>query len=253
MILYFSGTGNSRYVAKIIQRITNDDIASINDFMKKEIKASFNSTNPFVVVVPIYAWKIPKIVDTFIRNSDFIGSNDIYFIFTCASESHNAVHYVKNICTDKNLHFKGCSTVIMPSNYILMPGVPDKIEASLIIKNATIEATSIGYNIKNNQFLKKEKITNYSKFMSKFINPLFYKFYVNSKSFYVTNSCTSCKKCISLCPINNVKMEGNKPIWGKKCTHCMACICGCPNESIEYKNKSEGKPRYYLDEFYINE
>ena len=35
MILYFSGTGNSFYVAKKIQSITEDKIISINEFIKK--------------------------------------------------------------------------------------------------------------------------------------------------------------------------------------------------------------------------
>jgi MinD superfamily P-loop ATPase len=30
----------------------------------------------------------------------------------------------------------------------------------------------------------------------------------------------------------------------------MACICGCPKTAIEYKNKTQGKERYYLQEKY---
>jgi len=26
----------------------------------------------------------------------------------------------------------------------------------------------------------------------------------------------------------------------------MACICGCPKEAIEYKEKTQGKTRYFL-------
>ena len=38
MILYFSGTGNSEYVAKIIVKENNDDLLSINDWMKNNKK-----------------------------------------------------------------------------------------------------------------------------------------------------------------------------------------------------------------------
>ena len=38
MILYFSGTGNSEYVAKIIVTENNDDLLSINDWMKNNKK-----------------------------------------------------------------------------------------------------------------------------------------------------------------------------------------------------------------------
>ena len=35
MILYFSGTGNSRYVARKIAEISGDDVISINERLKK--------------------------------------------------------------------------------------------------------------------------------------------------------------------------------------------------------------------------
>jgi epoxyqueuosine reductase QueG len=42
-------------------------------------------------------------------------------------------------------------------------------------------------------------------------------------------------------------MKEDKPSWQNNCTHCMACISGCPTLAIEYKNKTQGKPRYYLE------
>ena len=57
--------------------------------------------------------------------------------------------------------------------------------------------------------------------------------------------------CVKLCPLNNVEMDGSRPAWGKRCTHCMACICGCPHEAIEYKNKTQGRRRYYLQDTYV--
>ena len=49
------------------------------------------------------------------------------------------------------------------------------------------------------------------------------------------------------CPLNNIRLENGKPVWGKNCTHCMACICYCPKEAIEYGKKSKGKPRYHFE------
>ena len=51
----------------------------------------------------------------------------------------------------------------------------------------------------------------------------------------------------SLRPLNNIRLENGKPVWGKHCTHCMACICYCPKEAIEYGKKSKGKPRYHFE------
>ncbi|MBS5951111.1 MAG: EFR1 family ferrodoxin, partial [Clostridium sp.] len=56
-----------------------------------------------------------------------------------------------------------------------------------------------------------------------------------------------CGKCVKLCPLNNIELVKGKPKWGEKCTHCMACISRCPKEAIEYKNKTKGRNRYYLE------
>lgn len=245
MILYFTGTGNSRYTAQAIKEVTGDEIVSINELMKKGSKSSFHSKEPFVFVAPVYAWRMPKVVEAFIRNSDFTGSTHAYFILTCGSETHNAVHYVRKLCNEKKLDFKGFSTVVMPSNYIVMSEVSDKAKATSVIKRALPKILAIGERIKNRQSLEAEKITISDRAMSGFINPLFYMTYVSDKGFYSTDACITCKKCVSLCPLNNIKMEKNKPNWGGNCTHCMACISACPKEAIEYKNKSKGQPRYY--------
>lgn len=245
MILYFSGTGNSRYTAQAIQKVTNDEVVSMNELIKRGSKVSFHSNEPFVFVTPTYGWRIPKIVEAFIKNADFNGSSQAYFILTCGTGTHNAVHYARKLCNEKKFDFMGFSTVIMPENYIAMFEVPDKVQSAYIIKKALPQIFAIGERIKHHQFLDVEKVTIYGRFISRAINPLFYMTSVSAKGFYVTNACIGCKKCVNLCILNNIKMEGNKPVWGKSCTHCMACICACPKEAIEYKNKSKGKPRYY--------
>jgi len=245
MILYFTGTGNSHYTAQAIQKITNDELVSMNELIKNGIKVSLNSQEPYIFITPTYAWRIPKVVEDFIQNTHFNGSSRAYFILTCGTGTNNAVHYVKKLCKKKKFDFMGFSSIVMPENYIAMFEVPDKVQASSIIKKALPKIIAIGEQIKQHQFLDVEKITICSRAISRFINPLFYMFSVSAKGFYVTNACVGCKKCVDLCPLNNIKIKGNKPSFGKDCTHCMACICACPKEAIEYKNKSKGKPRYY--------
>lgn len=245
MILYFSGTGNSKYVSEVIGKITNDTIVSVNEILKNKSNGIQNSDKPFVFVCPTYAWRIPKVFEEFIKNTTFTGTNKAYFILTCGTETHNALHYVKNLCKEKNMILSGFSSIIMPENYIAMFDAPDKKEADTIIKTAFPQITALGDQIKREEILPEEVVSKKSKFISSVVNPLFYKACVSAKGFYATDRCINCGKCKNLCPLNNVEMNNQKPSWGKNCTHCMACICGCPTEAIEYKTKSIGKPRYY--------
>ena len=76
------------------------------------------------------------------------------------------------------------------------------------------------------------------------VNAAFYRFQVKAKAFTVSDACIACGKCVALCPLGNVRLQGGRPVWSDHCTHCMACICGCPAKAIEYGRISRGKPRY---------
>jgi ferredoxin len=245
MILYFSGTGNSRYAAQAIGTVTGDAVVSINKLLKKGSRQSLRSEQPFVVVCPTYAWRMPRVVQEFIRETCFEGSRQMYFVLTCGGETNNAMYYARKICKEKDFEFMRFSSVLMPENYIAMFEVPDKDEAEAIIQQATPQILAIGEFIKAGQLLPEEKIRPGGRFMSSVVNPLFYRTFISAKGFYSTAACTGCGKCAGLCPLNNIVVENGKPRWGADCTHCMACICACTFEAIEYNDKSQGKPRYY--------
>ncbi len=248
MILYFSGTGNSRYTAQMIGLVTGDKIVSIKDLLKDGSKELIHSVEPFVFVCPTYGWRIPRIVNAFIRKTRFTGSNKAYFVLTCGGEPGNAAHYAKKLCIDKKFYFLGLAGIVMPENYVAMFEVPDTLQAKAIIKKAIPRILAVAECIKKGQALPHEKVTFIDRQKSGIVNAVFYRFFVKAKGFYSTDACIGCGKCAGLCPLDNIKLVGGKPLWGKCCTHCMACICGCPSAAIEYKNNSKGKPRYFNTE-----
>lgn len=250
MILYFSGTGNSRYVAEVIGKTTSDEIVSVNDLIKKGKLKTLSSDRPFVFVCPTYSWRIPRILEEFINKTTFTGNRNVYFILTYGDSDHGALHYVKRLCKKKDFILEGYAGVIMPENYIAMFNAPDKSEADLIIQKALPQILILAEQIKKKQPFPKVHITQRSRVKSLITNPLFYITSVSAKGFYSTNTCISCGKCQQVCPLNNVTLVNEKPQWGNKCTHCMACICACPKEAIEYKNKTQGKHRFYNNEHY---
>lgn len=245
MILYFSGTGNSRFTAQMIGSVTGDKTESVNARIKSKNNEALHSEHPFVFVCPTYAWRMPRIVEDFILKTRLTGSNSAYFVLTCGGEPGNAARYAAKLCRDKGLRFLGLAGVVMPENYVAMFEVPDKKQADAIIQKAIPRILDIAEHIKNTRPFPKQKAMLIDRIKSGIVNDVFYPLYVNAKGFYTTEACIGCGKCAALCPLNNIALSEGKPKWGQSCTHCMACICGCPSEAIEYKNNSKGKPRYY--------
>ena len=131
----------------------------------------------------------------------------------------------------------------MPENYIAMFSAPEEPEAKKIIQKALPVIDEISGAIKNGRALQ-EPVNITGRIESSVINPVFYAMSVKDRPFTVSNSCTGCGLCESLCPMNNITVREGKPVWKGNCTHCMACICHCPQEAIEYGRASVGKPRY---------
>ena len=64
MIFYFTGTGNSKYIASKIANETGDELISITENIKTGAARSFSVGKDVVFVLPTYAWRIPRVVKT---------------------------------------------------------------------------------------------------------------------------------------------------------------------------------------------
>lgn len=244
MVLYFSGTGNSAYVAKKIANGVQDEIISLNDKIRNSDYTKLNSAKPWIFVVPTYGWQIPRIVRDWILRADLHGNRQAYFVMTCGGDIGNAGKYVKELCGKKGFQYMGCLEVVMPENYVAMFPVPDEEKAKEIIERAEPVIAEAINCIQNGKAFPGKKIGMGDKISSGVVNSVFYPVFVHAKKFYTTSECVGCGVCAKVCPLQNVTMEKGKPKWGDHCTHCMACICKCPKKAIEYGNKSKGKPRY---------
>ena len=74
MILYFSGTGNSKYVAKRIADALGDALVNLNDRIKASDTSSVETGERVIIVTPTYAWRIPRVVCDWLRKTELRGA-----------------------------------------------------------------------------------------------------------------------------------------------------------------------------------
>ena len=247
MILYFTGTGNSRYIAERIAEALGDELLSMNDRIKAGAHSPVETDERLVIVTPTYAWRIPRIVRDHLAETDFPCGAQAWFVMTCGSEIGNAAKYNRALCQEKQLSYMGTAQIVMPENYIAMFNAPQAEEARQIVVRAEPDIDRAVSAIAANQAFPQLRNNLYDRFMSGPVNPIFYSFFVKASAFTAGDACTGCGQCARFCPTNNIAIENGKPVWGGNCTHCMACICRCPAEAIEYGKKSLGKPRYHFE------
>lgn len=253
MILYFTGTGNSQYVAERIATALGDQLLSMNDRIKLEYTSPIKTSERLVIVTPTYAWRIPHLVENWLHRMEFPGARQGWFVMTCGSEIGNAAKYNRRLCEEKQLTYMGTAQIVMPENYIAMFNTPQAEEARQIIVKAEPDIDRAVSAIREDLALPLPRNSLYDRFMSGPVNSAFYALFVKDKAFIVSEACVGCGQCASLCPTNNITLQDGKPVWGSDCTHCMACICHCPIEAIEYGKKSASKPRYRMENVFLKD
>ncbi len=244
MILYFSGTGNSRHLAEVIAAETKDTLCDAAALIKAGEHPTFASESPYVFVAPVYAWRFPRVLERWIGTCRFTGNKKAYFVLSCGDSIGAAEKYVKRFAEAQGFAYMGTAEVVMPENYIVMFQAPSEQEETPIIAKGSAKTQELCKQILSEEPLVPKKISFVGRLCSDLVNPLFYRFYIGAKKFHVTAACIACGLCASSCPLNNITVQDGQPIWGRNCTHCMACIANCPTEAIEYGKNTEGKRRY---------
>ena len=245
MVFYFSGTGNSKYIGRRIADGIGDNIFAINSALKKNELFDDSNIDLLVFSIPTYAWRIPRVVEDWIKNSTFKNNAKVYFVMNCGGEIGNAEKYLIRLCKECHLEFMGCAEIVMPENYLAMFSTPTPEQGKKIIARAEPVIDNIITSIQKKIKFPSHKANFTGKAMSSIVNLLFYPLCVKANKFTVdTEKCISCGKCAVECPLNNIKLKGGIPMWDKSCTHCMACISVCPETAIEYGKNSINRQKY---------
>jgi len=136
MILYFTGTGNSRYVAQRIAERMGDEAHCINDKIREKDTRPMKGDGSLIVVAPTYAWRLPRIVVEWLIKTPFPDTKEAWFVMDCGDGIGAAGRYNRQLCAEKGWIYKGTAQIVMPENYLAMFGTPEKDEAARIVAAA---------------------------------------------------------------------------------------------------------------------
>lgn len=239
MIFYFSGTGNSKWVAEQLSLSLGDRTADIARTGVHD--HSFVPGERVGIVFPIFAWNVPEIVRDFVRELH-PGSAYTFAVCTCGE---SAGHAITELCD--LIPLSSAYSVIMPDNYIIgdyEPETPEQIHQKLLA--AIQRVANIARRIADGRRELDVHLGKDAHSRTYEISPLFNRTMRFTDLFYTTSGrCSCCGLCAELCPVRAITLIDGGPLWVRPvCEMCLGCINRCPKQAIEYGDKTQGKPRY---------
>ncbi|MCC8095897.1 MAG: EFR1 family ferrodoxin [Tannerellaceae bacterium] len=252
MIFYFTGTGNSYWLAQALGKALHEPWVSITDLWRSSTD-SFNfplaAEEYILFVYPVHSWGPPVIVRQFIERLSFAGyqGQKIYSVCTCGDDCGYTTEILEHSLKKKGYSLAGSFSVTMPNNYILFPGF-DVDPEEVASQKRTVAAgrvaeivTAIREGKKNTELYTRGTVPFLK---SRVIRPFFVTFALGKNDFYATDACISCGLCEKVCPTKTIRIRKDRPVWNHTCIQCSACIHRCPVRAIEYGKISLKKGRY---------
>jgi len=247
MIYYFSGCGNSRFVAEELGRLTGDRVVNMMD--ADGTPAALKSDEALGIVCPVYSWATPRVVDDFVRHLTLPAAPSYcYLACTCGDNVGRTPERFARLLRRKGWHLDATFGFIMPETYINVKGFDLDTPENARRK---IDATRERLPLVAERIGRREHVTDVVRggapwAKTALVNPLFYGLLITDRKFVVHDSCVSCGRCAEVCPLHNIEMVDGRPRWKGNCTNCMACYHHCPQNAIHFGTATEGKGQYFF-------
>ena len=251
MVLYYSATGNTEYVARELARQLDDECVDLLPRVKAQDHTPLHSEKPFILCAPVYVCEMPRFLAHYLKHQSFTGSREVYGVFTSGGYCGITGALAKGIFRKKGMSYLGHAEVKMPRNYVANDAYPmlERDEIERRIRDARAPLVGVAEDIRTGKKLRARHVFLFEHIVTLPFNPVWCKYKLTAKDFFTTDQCIGCGKCTRLCPLNNITMENGRPVWGNNCTHCMACIGNCPTEAIEYGTVTAEKEPYNFGKY----
>ena len=240
MILYFSATGNCKYVAGRIARAIGQDAVSIVDCIR-EGRYSF-SDESIGIIAPTYFWGLPSIIKEFLEKTSF-RTDYLYYIATYGTTPGASDYMAKRA-------IRGCEISAFYSIRMADTWTPvfDLSTPKKVARFTKTTEAEIGRAInciaarRTNRHMRPRVPAIMVQWIAQ---PLYDRKMRRTSNLHVDDTCIGCGLCARKCPLHAIEMQNRRPVWVlEKCTMCLGCLHRCPKFAIQYGRNTRKHGQY---------
>jgi ferredoxin len=245
-IYYFSGTGNSLWVARAIA----ERLGGANLIPMANGDAENTSPNTPVVglIFPVYVFGLPLIVTRFIKKLKIPNDTYLFAVAVNGGMLCATLQQAQRLCSDQGMVLSAGFSVRMVDNYTPIAGAIPLEKQKIRFEEAEMRIEGFCAAITNRQRSLNPGWPIVNWLFSGMYRKWVRKNAAIDKPFTADSNCNGCGTCEKVCPVANIKMNDRKPAWQHHCEGCFACLHWCPQQAIQYGKKTNGRTRYHHPE-----
>jgi ferredoxin len=239
MIVYFTGTGNTRWAAQQLAEATGDKLCFIPDELRNgSLHYILKDDERLGICFPTHGWQPPRIVRDFLRRAVFENVHYTYALTTCGDNMGHAMRILRKELYRHALPLDAAFAVVMPESNVCFSFLHLDSQASEERKIAAAQERMphICQLVVNRTRGVEELVKGAIPYTYTYVIGGYYnKHLITDSHFWVDEAaCTQCGKCAKLCPVDDI--VGKPPVWqhNGKCTNCLACYHYCPTHAIHW-------------------
>lgn len=222
MILYFSGTGNSLYVAKKLAELTGDTAVPISAIHERCQRIQDRIIG---FVFPVYFGDLPEPVQDFIRQVRFQKSTYFYGIATCGSAPGRSLRTMDRILRRQHCSLSYGAVLPMIANSTIASRRHIRYDMNRL--DHADELVAAAANKIRGQVRDTTAI--HSSLSAWLMNLGLIR--------HAGERCVACGLCARICPVSNIICTAKGAVIGSHCSHCLACVHWCPQQAVTVHGK----------------
>ena len=244
LTLYFSGTGNTKYIAELFSSKMGAACFSIEDEVNfvQEIK----SHKTIAFCYPVYGSRVPRNMREFVAKymADLTGKKIIIFV-TQMFFSGDGARVFTDLFWDGSIDVIYAEHFKMPNNVsnILIFREPGRKKIQKYIINTEEKMSEVCNDIRKG-IVKKRGFSFFSQILGRVQGKSWQgnstEVYPDSTSLEfkaqtgvkIYKNCDACNLCVNICPMMNLANINGKITQRSNCIVCYRCVNRCPKRAI---------------------
>lgn len=258
VIFYFSGTGNTWWVAKELSQHLEakgipGNILSIEAVSLESTKEYIANNDLIGFGYPVHCSDLPQPMKDFIERLPLQQAKAAFIFCTQWLWSGDGAFVGADFLTKKGFSVGWGEHFLMPNNVCIsafhLPYTSDFELLKPVLKRARKRIDNLAIRISAGEYFRRG-FNRFAYFLGALQRNPFRKVFHQMRDFIGIDSdrCRNCGMCIKICPAGNLVWHENRERITTLgiCVFCMRCYCFCPHTAITYKKKShnlrKGKP-----------